>query len=371
MFGFMAGQPRRLGEMGYKPVVVSSPSDTLDQRAADEGAGRIEIPICREISLLHDAATFAALCWIFFRQRPAAVLLSGPKAIFLGGMAAWLMGVERTVAVYHGMRQETLRGPMRALLDFCDHTAFACADVVLAVSPSLRDRVLEHGLCPGRKIQVTARGTANGIDAGKYDATGAVKASAAKLRQELLLATNAPVIGFIGRLTEDKGLEHLLRVHALVRQALPDAVLLLVGEEEIHTAAGAAMLLAAKSDASVRCVGGVSDVRPYLALMEVLVFPSLREGFPVAPMEAAAMRVPTVGFPSTGVVDAIVHGQTGMLCPLGDVAAMAAEVIHYLKDPVRRAEHGSAARARVVTDFSPELVWLAYADALGSCEQLS
>lgn len=365
MFGFMAGQSRRLSEMGFEPVVVSSSSATLDRRAADEGAGRIEIPICREISPILDVLTFVSLCRVFFRHRPAAVLLSGPKAIFLGGMAAWLMGVERRVAVYHGMRQEVMRGPKRVLLDLCDRVAFACADRVLAVSPSLRDLVLARGLCQEQKISVTGNGTANGIDAARYDLTPEVSAAAEALRIDLGIADGVPVIGFVGRLTEDKGLAQLFLVHAEIRRTCPDAVLLLVGEEEVHTASGRAMLAAAKADPGVRSVGAVEDVRPYLALMQVLVFPSLREGFPIAPMEAASMQVPAVGFPSTGVVDAIVHGRTGMLCPPGDTAAMSAEVLRYLHDAPRRAEHGLSARQRVLERFTPGHIWRAYQEALG------
>ena len=360
----MSGQPQRLRAVGYEPVVVSSASTELDGRAIAEGAGRIVIPICRDISLLHDALTFLALCWVFFRERPVAVILSGPKAIFLGGIVAWLMGVERRIAVYHGMRQETLRGPLLWILNLCDRIAFATAHIVLAVSSSLRARVISRRLCSPDKIRITGNGTANGIDCAHYDATAEVKARAALLGAELQLPVDVPVIGFVGRITEDKGLAQLLEIHAHVSIVFPRVILMLVGNEEVHTSAGAVLLDRAKSNRNIRCTGPVADVRPYLHRMKVLIFPSLREGFPIAPMEAAAMGVPTVAFPSTGVVDAVVHGQTGMLCPAGDVVAMANATVDYLQDDRRRLAHGLSARQRILADFSPDVIWHAYAAAL-------
>lgn len=364
MFGFMLGQPQRLREMGFEPIVISAPSTKLDESAAAEGAGRDKISIKRNISLLYDVIAFIQLSWIFFNSRPAAVILSGPKAIFLGGLAAWLVGVNRRVAVYHGMRQEVMRGPLRWLLDICDRIAFLCADFVLVVSPSLLELVVSRRLCPREKISVTGHGTANGIDAEWYSHTDDISSRAQKLRINLGISDGVPIIGFIGRITEDKGFAALLEVHARVRLIYPAAVLLLIGREEIHTTLGKALLAAAKVDNHVRLTGSVEDVRPYLALMQIFVFPSLREGFPVAPMEAASMGVPTVAFPSTGVIDAVVSGITGTICPAGDVDVMAKAVSNYLNAPEMLNRHGSAGRQRVIDYFRPSEVWKSYSAAL-------
>lgn len=364
LFGFMSGQPGRLREMGYTPYVVADQSVDLDKSAKEEGAMRLTLSIRREISLVSDFCTVLSLCFLIRRHRPEAVLLSGPKAIFLGGISAWLCAVPRRVIVYHGMRQEGLVGFRRAVLDICDRIAFGSADAVLVVSSSLRDKVLARRLCRADKMRITGKGTANGIDTSRYRPSSDIQAQLPCLRSDLGIDSSTPVIGFVGRVTEDKGLRYLIQVHREVRRAVPGLVMLLVGPEEVHTAEGAAALAAAKADGSIRCVGPVPDVRPYLSLMRVMVFPSSREGFPIAPMEAASMEVPTVGFRATGVVDAIIDGKTGVLCPFGDVSAMAHAVTTYLKDENLRRSHGAYARSRVEADFSPDASWLAYAAAL-------
>jgi len=262
------------------------------------------------------------------------------------------------------MRQEAMQGLARFLMDACDRVSFATADRVLTVSPSLRRLIVSHGLVPSHKVTVTGNGTANGIDCSWFSTTPDVRAAADALRSQLGIPPKAPVLGFVGRITEDKGIEYLLDVIDAVRLEFPDVVLLAVGPDEIKTAALKNRWLSACDNAKVIWVGGVSDVRAYLHLMYVHVFPSLREGFGLAIAEAAAMQVPSVGFRVTGVVDAISNGETGALVQLGDSQAMAKQVLYYLRDPVKRAAHGVRGRARVLKLFSPETTWVAYSAAL-------
>src|SRR5690606_33177456 len=87
-----------------------------------------------------------------------------------------------------------------------------------------------------------------------------------------------------------------------------------------------------------------------------------REGFPNAPLEAAAAARPVVGFRATGTVDAVLDGETGTLVPVGDVDALARALAAYLDAPDLRRRHGRAGQARAARDFTPERVWGALLD---------
>lgn len=364
MFGFMTGQPAKFQMHGFKSTLVSSPSDWLDCRAGFEGARRVSIPICRDISLFLDAITFVRLFWLFHRESPDAVILSGPKAIFLGGMAARLCSVPRTIAVYHGMRQENLKGLLRWILDLCDWVSFACADKVLAVSPSLKQLMLNRNLLGKHKVAVIGHGTANGVDPARFTLCSSRVAVAIKLKQALGIPCASTVVGFVGRITEDKGVADAYAAYQMLRETRPKLYLLFIGCNEMRTEVGRNLIAQMQADSQVRFVDYTDMVEDYMHILWAQIFASSREGFGMVIAEAAAMAIPTVAYDVTGVRDAIANCETGILVPYGDVRALAAALESYLNDPKLRRYHGLAGWHRVRTLYTPDQTWPAYFRAL-------
>jgi glycosyltransferase involved in cell wall biosynthesis len=161
----------------------------------------------------------------------------------------------------------------------------------------------------------------------------------------------------VGRLARDKGIEDLFNAWKEVRDEFPDAVLLLVGPWEENDKVSQPVRHDLESDPRVVLVGSQHDVAPFYKCMSVFVCPSHREGFPNAPMEAAAMALPVIASRVVGCVDTVADGITGALVPPRDPRALAAAIRRYLKDPELRWEHGRAGRERVVRDFRQELIW--------------
>ena len=113
-------------------------------------------------------------------------------------------------------------------------------------------------------------------------------------------------------------------------------------------------------DPNIHITGFLDDVSPYYQMIDVVVLPSYREGFPRVPLEAAGSEVPVVAYEATGTVDAVEHDKTGLLSEIGDSKALANNIIFYATNEGKRHTHGADGRQRVISDFNSQLVWTAY-----------
>jgi glycosyltransferase involved in cell wall biosynthesis len=215
----------------------------------------------------------------------------------------------------------------------------------------------EQGFASPQKLVVFGSGMLNGLPAERFQPETFTPEQIEALRQRLGIPANAFVLGFVGRFVRDKGLSELYEAFEKVREHHPHVHLLLIGDFERGDPLPAKLRERLQNDPQITLAGFVVDAAPYYQLMDLHVLPSYREGFPNAPMEAAAAEVPTVGFVATGMGDAVVHGETGMLVPRGDNAALTAAIERYICDASLRRQHGRAARQRVETEFAQLPVW--------------
>jgi glycosyltransferase involved in cell wall biosynthesis len=313
----------------------------------------------REISPLKDLVSLVRLYRVFRRFRPAIVNAGTPKAGLLGMIAARAANVPVRIYSLHGLRLETSRGFKRFMLAVAERCTSALAHRVICVSESLRRLYVTLGLTTDAKTCVLGEGSVNGLDADTFTPTS----QAQTLRANLKIPDGAPVIGFVGRLTRDKGVPELLDAFDQILVSFPRAWLLMLGDFEHGDPIPKSYAKRLCSHPRVVMTGYVSDPPSYYPIMDVLALPSYREGFPTVLLEAAAAQVPIVAFKATGSVDAVSDGVTGTLVPIGDVGSLARALQRYLSDDFLKREHGQAGRERVLRHFRPDLIWeLLYAE---------
>ncbi|MCH7666746.1 MAG: glycosyltransferase family 4 protein [Acidobacteria bacterium] len=353
----LRGQLAFLVRRGFEVHILAGPRARLDDIDAGEGASYRPIRgLSREIHLMSDLWTLFEIFRTLRQLRPDIVNASTPKAGLLGMLASFLARVPNRIYTLRGLRLETTRGLEQGILTITEKIAMACAHRVVAVSTSLRARALHLGLVAPGKIEVLDAGSSNGVDTSRFH--GELKASDVELRRLLDLPDNAPVIGFVGRLTRDKGIDDLtIAFTEQVQPRIPSARLLIVGDFETGDSVGVAVQKGLLRNPAVTLTGYVEDSAPYYRLMDVLAFPSYREGFPNAPLEAAASEIPVAGYAATGTVDAVIDGTTGTLVRVGDVAALGDALCSYLINPDLRHRHGKAGRSRVEDHFRSEIIW--------------
>jgi glycosyltransferase involved in cell wall biosynthesis len=342
----LSARLRTFREAGFRVLLVSGPGELLDSTAARERVEPIAIPMQREISPFADLVSLVRLWLLIARRKPDLVEFSTPKAGLLGTLAAMLCGIPQRVYMLRGLKCETATGLKRRLLFAAERMAAACAHVVLCNSESLRAQAIALGLAPHDKLRLLGEGSSNGVDIKRFTP------GPTHVRGKLGIPRSAKVIGFVGRLTVDKGLPELIEAFETILAVEPRAHLLLVGwfdaAEDALTYELSARIL---RHPRIHCTGFVSNTAPYYRAMEVLVLPTWREGFPNAVLEAAASGVPVVTTQSTGARDSVVPEVTGLIIPPGYPQAISEAVLKIIRDPARQRRMGQAARAWILDHY--------------------
>jgi glycosyltransferase involved in cell wall biosynthesis len=347
----LTGRLRALREAGFRVTLVSSPGELLDRTAANEGVESIALPMRRGIALLADVVSLVRLILLLLRLKPDLAEFSTPKAGLLGCMAAWLAGVPVRVYLLRGLKLETSTGFKRQVLLTAERLASRCAQVVLCNSGSLREEALALGIAPAAKLHLLGAGSSNGVDTDKFSP------GPSRVRDMLGLPREAPVVGFVGRLTRDKGVPELIEAFASILQVEPEAHLLLVGWlDASEDALGDDLRARIEGHNHIHCTGYVADTAHYYRAMDMMVLPTWREGFPNAVLEAAATGIPVITTERTGSRDSIVPEVTGLLIPPGYPLAIYEAVLKLIRNPKRRRRMGAAARAWVLKHYAHERV---------------
>lgn len=350
----MKGHFSYMRRQGLRVIAVAAPGPELDSVAEREGIEVKPVAMERQVNLVADLVALARLVRFLRSVRPDIVNAGTPKAGMLGMVASWIAGVPVRIYTVRGLRGETLSGVRGLIMSCTERLASACSTEVVCVSRSLRQLYVKRGYATRQKSFVLGDGSSNGVDLGRFEFRAGDRV---RIRQQLGIPATAPVVGFVGRFVRDKGISELVRAFDVLRLSMPDATLLLVGDYEDGDPVDPATRARIRSGQGIVLGGHVADTAPFYSAFDVLAFASHREGFPNAPLEAAAVGVPCVGFDATGTRDAVVDGRTGSLVSIGQIAHLAVGLERYLSDADLRRAHGQAASERAAGQFDRTYVW--------------
>ena len=251
-----------------------------------------------------------------------------PNAHVLAALAGRLTG-RPVLATVHGRAMTTLDIEVQRLAG--THLAVVCRQSFF--------QALGVGIDP-RLVHFVP----NGVDVERFRPQ---QSRSGALRRRFAIDADAPLVGFIGRLSAEKGPDLFLRAALSIRSQCPDAHFVLVGE--------GAMLKQLQLFASrfgiadaVHFAGSQDEMPAVFNELDIVVSSSLSEAMPLAVMEAMASGLPVVACKVGGIPDLVAHGITGWLADDGDYEALATRVVDLIEHEELRIATGAAARERAV-----------------------
>ncbi|WP_236827228.1 MULTISPECIES: glycosyltransferase [unclassified Blastococcus] len=265
----------------------------------------------------------------------------------MGRVAAWSAGTPVRLHMLHAYAGHAgVRQPKRSLYRLVERVLGLVTTHYVAGSAFIRDVGVRNRLF--RRADCTVIPYAARMAVGDGTASGR-----ARLRGELGVPPDAPLVALVGRIEDQKGVDLLIRAVPAVLAKVPRAHVVVVGD---GTRRGECEALAGELGVAdhVRFTGWRHDLADVMRAVDVLALPSRWEAFGIVNLEAMAAARPVVGFGVEGIPEVVVHGETGLLSPAGDVDGLARDLVRVLTDPDLAARLGAAGRRRFVEHFAPE-----------------
>jgi glycosyltransferase involved in cell wall biosynthesis len=338
---------------GYQTTLVAGSlargEDSMAFLAERLGVSVVSVPeIQREVSAIHDLRSAVRVASLIREERPHILHTHTAKAGAIARAAAMLAGDARPPIVVHTFHGHVLKGyfgPTRtAFFRRVEQTLARTADVLVAVSPEVRDELVELGIARREKFAVIRLGIP--LEERLGDPT-----ADADYRRLYGIPANAFVVGWVGRMTGVKDTGAVLEIVSVARAQGVDAVLCMVGDgpDRVRLEQLAHELGIARS---CYFVGYQEDVAGYYRLFDAFLLPSVNEGTPVSAIEALASGTPVVANRVGGVPDVVRNGVDGFLVEHGDVEGAGGKIAALAGDAKLRVKLGGAGRARVIERYA-------------------
>ncbi len=280
---------------------------------------------------------FASLITMLRRRRPDVLILTKQREYWMGGIAARRAG-RPLVALRLGLRRRIREDDKRR------RVFGPLSDLVIVNSTAIRDELALTPWFDTGKVRVLH----NGVTTAPVDAARGERAL-----REIGVPEGTRVVSGAGRLTNQKGFDHLIRAFARACERRDDVHLVILGEggrrRELETLASATGLRS-----RIHLPGHRDDVREILSAVDVFALSSINEGMANALLEAMSVGAPIVATDVSGTAEAVRHEKEGLVVPPADETALAGAIGRLLDDAERAARLGKAAFARAESEFSME-----------------
>ncbi|SKB60021.1 glycosyltransferase family 4 protein [Dyadobacter psychrophilus] len=356
----LKGQLRYMSENGMDVYMSSTPDKHVPEMVESQKAHFYPLQLSRELTPFKDLAALFKAIRLIRKIKPHVVHTHSPKAGIIGMLAAYICNVPLKMHTVAGLPLMEVTGPKRKLLNFVESLTYWCADWVLPNSQELKQFILDNNLSSDKsKVSVVGNGSSNGIDLDYFAVNAKLLAESRDFRKQHGIQEHDTVLAFMGRLANYKGVNELVKAFQILEKRHQNLKLILIGAPEDLNPLEETTDSEIINNKSIIAVGHQNDVRKFLAASDIFVFPSYREGFPQALLQASAMGIPCIASNINGCNEMIEDGKTGILIQPKSVEAIVEACEKLIGNRQASEKMGMLAQQFVLKNFEQQQLWKA------------
>ena len=347
-------------------TAISSEKQRLEKYGKNEGVATFYLPLTRKITPIRDVISVIKLYKFLKKENPSIVHTHTPKAGIIGMMAAFLARVPLRLHTVAGLPLLEAKGLKRIVLNQVEKLTYRLATKVYPNSKGLNDIILSEKFTTINKLKVIGNGSTNGIDIAYFSKTYFSEVDLNNKRNELNIPVDDFVFVFVGRIVKDKGINELIEAFIKLQNSsllTSHFSLLLVGpfEDDLDPISEKTKTTIANNP-KIIATGYKIDVRIYYAISNAFVFPSYREGFPNAVMQAGAMELPSIVSNINGCNEIIEDGKNGIIIPSKNKELLFNKMKVLLNDAVLLNNLSANSRELIKNRFERDFIWKSILD---------
>ena len=315
---------RHIGD-NFEPFLLCGPGGSLDKYAKDHIKNLFFIkPLIRQINPIKDILAFKELAKKLKEINPQIVHTNCPKAGILGRIAAKLFTKAKVIHTTHGFvfyeGQNIFKKYFYILIE---RFAALFADYMVFVSNKDLQTALKYKITTPKKARLIRAGvTPKTKESLRFNKT--------KLFEELGIKEGTKIVLQIANLKPEKNPIESVKIASLVCKQIPNTIFLYTGTGPLKEKTEN-LIKEFKLESNFKLIGERDDIPHLLSIADVFLLTSIREGLPMALLEALFMKIPAVCYNVGGIAAVLKNGENGVLIPFNDTKKTAESIINILQ----------------------------------------
>jgi glycosyltransferase involved in cell wall biosynthesis len=352
------GQPKYMQKQGFDIKLASATGKEISQIEKETGLKIKILPLTRKISPITDIKALWQTYKYFRKEKPQIIHTHTPKAGVVGMLAAKMAKVPIRMHTVAGLPLMETKGLKRKMLNIVEKITSKSSTNIYPNSFAIKEVMIKNKLASTNKLKVIGNGSSNGLDSNYFSKNKLLAGNLIRLKKKLKIKTNDVVFCFVGRIVKDKGINELLWAFDKLSKENKQVKLLLVGHEEKELdPIDEKSQRTLDENRQIISVGWQDDVRPFLAISDVFVFPSYREGFPNVVMQAGAMGLPSIVTDINGSNEIIENRVNGLIITPKDKTSLFKKMELLTINKKLRERLAKPARQMIMDRFEQKFVW--------------